>query len=277
MIEKTIEEIVRTQIMRSTARPLLFFDIEICEHCNLNCKGCGALSCLAEEEYLDLTKYEKDIERLSVLSNGEVHHINILGGEPLLHPEVCSFLRITRSYFPHGVIRLITNGILLHGQKEELWDVMRDHSITLAPTRYPINVDYDTIAEKAKEKGVKVQFFGNIRAGENDWIHTSLDLEGERNEVHSFMHCWQANNCCVLDSGRLYPCPVIPNIRHFNREFGTNLYVSEKDGIDIYKVTELKEIMDFLSRPVPFCRYCNTFKNRPCSWDTTHKQIKEWI
>lgn len=35
---------------------------------------------------MDVVELEQDLSRLSELANGEVHHINILGGEPLLHP-----------------------------------------------------------------------------------------------------------------------------------------------------------------------------------------------
>ena len=43
---------------------------------------------LAEKKFLNLEIYENDLKRLSELSGGIMHHINILGGEPLLHPEI---------------------------------------------------------------------------------------------------------------------------------------------------------------------------------------------
>ncbi|MDR2096978.1 MAG: 4Fe-4S cluster-binding domain-containing protein, partial [Spirochaetaceae bacterium] len=69
-------------------RKVLLFQVLLCEHCNLNCKGCGACSPLAGESYLDPASYEKDCERLSALSGGIVEYIDLLGGEPLLHPEI---------------------------------------------------------------------------------------------------------------------------------------------------------------------------------------------
>ena len=275
-MDNEAERTIRTLMMRTTPRPLLFFDVEIVEHCNLNCKSCASLSPIAEHEYLNIEEYTRDVNRLSELAEGEMHHINIMGGEPLLHPDVCDFLRITRERFPVGIVFLITNGILLNKMKEDFWNVCREYDITVAPSQYPVNVDYEKAKRKAEERKVKFRLFNKINKY-GGWIHTTLDLEGFRNENHSFLHCWQANNCSVLDHGRLYPCPVIPNIRHFNNKFGTNFTVSRRDYIDIYKADSIEEIMKFYCHSVPFCRFCNTFRNYECDWGISKQDIEEWI
>lgn len=269
------ERIVRTLMMRSTPRPLLFFDVEIVAHCNLNCKSCASFSPLAAEEFLDIDDYERDLRQLSQLAEGEMHHINILGGEPLLHPKVTDFFKLTRKYFPVGIIHLVTNGILLTKMDEKFWEACREYQITVAPTRYPITVDYDSLQKMAQKNGVAFRYFGDVpRVG--GWVHPTIDLSGWRNEVHSFLHCWQANNCTVLKQGKLYPCPVISNITRFNKKFNTNMTVSKKDYIDIYEVQTLKEVMEFFAKPVPFCRFCNTFQNKVCDWGISKKKIEEW-
>lgn len=275
-MDNEIEKNMRTLLMRITPRPLLFFDIEVVEHCNLNCKGCASMSPLANKEFLDVEEYRKDVNRLSVIAGGEMHHINILGGEPLLHPQICDFLIITRKAFPIGKICLVTNGILLGKMDDEFWDVCRDADITIAPTEYPIDVDYEFLKKKALCKNVKFQYFGRVNKY-GGWVHTTLDLDGSRNENHSFMHCWQANNCTVLDHGRLYPCPVVPNIVHFNEKFEKKLPVSNRDSIDIYQVENLEQIMSFLCSSIPFCRFCNTFKHSECDWERSKRRIEEWI
>lgn len=94
-----IININRALMSRITPRPSLFFDIEVTEHCNLNCKSCGSFAPLADEEYIDIDELDRDLRRLSELSDGEVHHINILGGEPLLHPEIARIVEMVRHYF----------------------------------------------------------------------------------------------------------------------------------------------------------------------------------
>jgi hypothetical protein len=58
------------------------------DHCNLNCKGCTAFSPVAEEKFMDVNMFERDCERLAELTGGKIELIDLLGGEPLLHPKI---------------------------------------------------------------------------------------------------------------------------------------------------------------------------------------------
>lgn len=271
-----LERKIRDVMVKITPRPTLFFDVQVTEHCNLNCKGCASLCPIAEEEYLDILDYEKDMIQLSKLSNGEVHHINVLGGEPLLHPQINDFLELTRKYFPIGIIHLVTNGILLRKMDDAFWETCKKNDITIAVSKYPINVDYDEIEKKVKEDGIRYRVFNQVPKNAGGWLHTTLDLEGWRNESHSFMHCWQANNCSVLSHGKIYPCPVVANIRHFNKKYNLDIPVSQRDYVNIYEVESLDDIMKFYCHPIPFCRFCNTFQNRECDWGLSDCSIEEW-
>lgn len=111
---------------------LLKFEVHLTDKCNLNCKGCMHFSCLCEEtNLLDIHIYENDCKRISELTKGKIDNILLLGGEPLLHPNVKDFLIITRKYFPEisipnriGIIDLVTNGILLHKQSDDFWETL---------------------------------------------------------------------------------------------------------------------------------------------------------
>ena len=39
------------------------FIVDIVDHCNLNCKGCGHFSPLASKSFLDLETFENDLRR----------------------------------------------------------------------------------------------------------------------------------------------------------------------------------------------------------------------
>ncbi len=274
-MEDLNEKPLRKLLGRIIPRRVLFFDVEVTEHCNLQCKGCGSLAPLAEEEYLDLEEYEKDIQKLSEISDGIVHHISILGGEPLLHPKITDIMAMTRSYFPHGEINLVTNGILVDSMSMAFWNVLRDSQITLAPTKYPIKVDYDHIQRLAKERGVKFRFFGNP-ADTGFWNHLVLEPNGTRYETQSFMHCANANICAVLSHGKLFSCVRPAKIRHFNKAFNTDLCLTERDYLEVEKIKSLDEVMKFCATPLPFCRFCNTLAESPTNWEPSKKDISEW-
>ena len=78
---------------------LLRFEVHVAEHCNLSCRDCLHFSPLAKEEFLDIDEYRKDCARLSELFDSEVERLYLLGGEPLLHPNLVEIMKISREAF----------------------------------------------------------------------------------------------------------------------------------------------------------------------------------
>lgn len=233
----------------------------------------GALEIDNWEQWFDNDFFSNLAKDLSELSDGEVHHINILGGEPLLHPEITRIVEMVRHYFAYGNIYLVTNGVLLNRMDESFWKACKYCNIVIAPTQYPVKLDYEEIKNNVIAHGIQYQSFGQAADG---WYHTVLSESGDKNEIQQFLHCSNANNCTVLEHGKLYPCPKAAKVRHFNKAFGNRFQQSSHDYIDIYKAESLKEIMEFLSKPIPFCRYCDTFASEKIEWGVSHKEDSEW-
>jgi hypothetical protein len=78
--------------------------------------------------------------------------------------------------------------------------------------------------------------------------------------------------------GKLYSCTVAPNVRHFNKRFGTHMELENGDSLDIYRVKKASDLLKFLSRPKPFCRYCDV-SNRSYGhkWERSKQEISEWV
>ena len=257
-------------------RKKLKFEVHIVEHCNLNCKGCFHFSNIAKPEFLDVEEYQKDVDRLSVLYDGEVELALLLGGEPLLHKEINKFMTITREAFPIGKIGLVTNGILLPQMDDDFWLTCKENDIVVMPTQYPINVDYSYIEDKAKQYGVQLEYFNDSKV-EKKLSVLSIDNNGTQDIQKNFAECYRSNFCITLEHGRLYTCIVPAHIRHYIQEFHLDLGDFETDGIDIYSVKSAKEINEFLVQPIRACAYCNREKWRDgVSWSVTERSIKEW-
>jgi hypothetical protein len=109
------------------------------------------------------------------------------------------------------------------------------------------------------------------------WGQMKLDINKRQNINESFSLCHEANNCINLSEGKLFTCCTIPYIKHFNEYFNVNLIVSAADYIDIYKIDSLDEILDRLSKPIPFCGYCNQKIKTKLNWSISKKEITEWI
>ena len=212
--------------------------------------------------------------RMKELTKGHVGKILILGGEPLLHPQILEFIKITSDLFPNTETVLFTNGILLNKMDEKFWQVLTDNKITIQATEYPINVDYEAIKSKCEELGIKY-VHSSSKEGKS-WNKTPMDLTGKRDPITNFLNCWPANRCITLKEGKLYTCTQIPHINHFNKYFNQNLEVTDRDYIDIYKTNSIDEILTFLAKPIPFCRYCGPTKITKDYWGPTQKDISEW-
>lgn len=75
------------------------YEVHLADHCNLNCQMCDHFSPLANENFLSPDHYASDVERLSELFDHDANYIRLLGGEPLLHPQVVRFLKFQGSIF----------------------------------------------------------------------------------------------------------------------------------------------------------------------------------
>lgn len=258
-------------------RAELSFEIALAEHCNLNCKGCDHFSPLAEPEFADVEETAKDFARIGELFHTHVSEVHLLGGEPLLHPELLPILRAARKSFPTAVIDITTNALKLLEQPEAFWLACRDNRIVIRPTKYPIPLDFTEIERRAAQYSVDYRYIGSTGSVTKTSNRYVLDPEGRQDGNRNFILCHRANTCVYLAHGRLYTCTIPPTVRHFNRFFGTDMRVSPEDSIDIYQAVSAKDIMDFLARPIPFCKYCmadKTIKGIP--WGPSRKEIKEW-
>ena len=199
-----------------------------------------------------------------------------MGGEPLLHPQLIEILKISRQFFNgDNYVEIVTNGILLPKQSAEFWQVCKENRIRVFISKYPIKLDMELIEKTAKQFSVDII----LSDKESDWRVKPLDLTGSQNKKRSFILCNEGEKCIQLEEGKLFTCAQTAYIRHFNKYFGTNLEVTEDDYISVYEKHTIDEILRFLSKPKPFCRYCIIGYGggkfcRP--WEMSHKSITEW-
>jgi MoaA/NifB/PqqE/SkfB family radical SAM enzyme len=261
--------------VRLKPRKLLRFELNIVDHCNLNCAWCDHFSPLAKESYIKVDELEKDFARLSGLTKGKIEMLHLVGGEPLLHPEINRIIEISRKYFPLGGIKIITNGILLLTMDERFWKTCQTNKVVIAITKYPIKLDMNRIIELIRRYSVLFECYS---IGKRKMRKRLLDLSGAQNAYENFKMCHMSNSCIHLRNGKLYTCAIAPCIKFFNSYFGKQLKIDEKDYIDIYKVNNIEEIFNFLAKPIPFCKYCN-LKAIECGldWKVSEKDINEWI
>jgi MoaA/NifB/PqqE/SkfB family radical SAM enzyme len=256
----------------------MIMGVNAVEHCNLNCKCCTAFSPIAEETFLDIDSYRDDMKKLAELTGGRLAVFYVSGGEPLLHPGLLDIFGITREYFPETGIGFMTNGLLLLKMPETFWEKCKEYSVsTINISRYPINIDIETIRKKAETYQIKIEYVGGNDVPVKSMWKYPLDTEGKQPLSRSYGICSQINRCVTMKNGKIYPCNTIAGIGHFNKYFNKDLKVAAEDILDLHTVKDINEIYTFLYTPKPFCKYCNrrgvVFGIK---YGRSKKEIREW-
>ena len=275
--------LIRIKDKKNIRKKLFQIETHITEHCNLKCRSCLHFSCIAENEYLSTEIFDGDFKRLSQITN-KLSVIKLVGGEPLLHPKICEFIKIARKYFPNTLIQITTNGILLDKQSDTFWRICSENNVVISVSTYPINLDVEIIEKIARENRVYLVYdqdwekiYDKRYIGRQFMCQWNIDVKGKQDYRKSYYNCdYKLGGCVTLREGKIYNCCVAAHIKYFNNHFKKNLETCNFDYVDIYSIKDVDEIYDFLKKPFPFCRYCNPSKIKFVEWDTTKKEISEW-
>lgn len=254
-------------------------EIDIVSHCNLNCKGCSHFSPIATPWFIKKEDFEQDIIRTAMLlPDNKIKRLYILGGEPLLHPDISYILKVARQAYRHVPIFIITNGFLLDRMDEEFWNTCKEKNIAIEITRYPVKFDYSRIATIIKERNyVHIEYKGRTKLFKKRQYVLPIDSEGKQDGTDSFRHCFMAGSCINLSNGHLYTCSYAAFINRFNKYFNKNIPVTSEDSVDIYSTENTEETIKKLTNPIPLCRYCAVRQRRyGMEWEVSCKEYSEW-
>lgn len=253
-------------------------EYHIIDACNLNCAGCSHFSPLVKDiNMVTFPKFKKDWDE--VHKKGlQIKRIRVLGGEPLLNPNISIMLIYLRKLFPDSDINVVTNGIVLDIVKPNLLPIFISNNISLTISRYPnLDIDY----QKVLQGFPKIEMYD--KAGfTNISLHKNPDYDSQL----AFDYCFSSSvaHCSYLKDGRIYPCPIMPNLPIFCEYFkedlnDTNLWAAahQSQGISISDHS-IEEIEEYLRTPQSICSFCNSLKAREVGpWKPTERKINEWM
>lgn len=256
--------------LKISDKPVLeYLEIEICEKCNLNCKGCSHFAPLVKNENnFDFTSYKNDIIRLSnIFSNIKV--LRLLGGEPLLNDKIVEILKFTRNIFQNSDIRVVTNGMKLMSMGDEFTDYLVKENIQLDISLY-------TIMKNSKQRIIEFLEAKSIKYNLNEIskFAARLNLQGDFDGVENSNRC--KIKCVSLKDGKIYKCSILASIIKFQNYFGEGIVETDDGGkIDIYKY-DGTEIISRLTEVNKLCSYCSGNYDAEFDWNLSEKKIEEW-
>ena len=249
-------------------------EVHLSDHCNLNCMGCSHFSPLAPKRFLDNDDLIVSLRSIDRNVRDYFTQIRLVGGEPLLNPDIVRILKTIRLNFVSSDIMIVTNGILIPTMPISFWDECEKSRVSICVTIYP-KINYDEIFKVARNRNTKVSIYAD-RSGESGFERRPLSIHGKEDAHKNFDKCRfiQQWSCLQLVGTKLYVCPTSAYISLFERKFNRDIGYDEY--LDLSKIKSLEEIKVFVSRPKQICRYCNINGIITVTWKISHSRIDEW-
>ncbi|WP_051199898.1 glycosyltransferase [Butyrivibrio sp. FCS006] len=264
ILKKFVDCIKQKRIEPFQLKPELnYLEYHVAWHCNLKCKGCGHYSNLQEDPmFSDLGQYEKDLGQLhKFVSN--IADIRLMGGEPLLNPELGKFIEVTRKEFPHARIAVASNGILIPSCDDSLMRSMKKYRARFDVTCYPPTYKIlDKIREKCSKFGVELIVSDLV----NEFFACSDGTETS-NAKENWENC-ESKEYHFLYNGKLAVCglPILSNVMRDKTQYkGIAL---PDDVVDIYDPEITSEVLiEKMNSPISMCQYCDKCNKKFFKWE----------
>ena len=182
----------------------LSVEYSLTEHCNISCHACAHASPLLAKKFADLADFSRDFEALA-----EVFHsreLRIVGGEPLLHPELLAFLREGRRIGVADTIVVFTNGVLLHRMPDEFWRLIDKLHVSVYPgVRRRLGEEDCERLCRTHDVELRIERFRTF-----DQTLISKRIDDPRLVKAIYRACHTATECHTVHGGRFYKCPMAP-------------------------------------------------------------------
>ena len=239
-------------------------------HCNLNCKGCSACSPIKQKWFLNLSSLSADLSRMKFLDIN-ILNINVLGGEPLLHPKITEIFSLVKNFYPHTNLGLLTNGLLLPTMPEDFWHSCQEFNVMIKVTCLPIMSQHSrTELEKILQRQ-KLRYHLTDKKRFNKIL-----VLNNKSKLEDIVKNCGCKGACQLFNGHVSRCTVPMVVQDLNSNFGVNFLT---DGqLDIYSVKNGREVIDFLVTPNDSCKNCSA-RTQKVDWKVADScpKLSDWL
>lgn len=227
-------------------------EINAAWHCNIRCRWCSHSSPGMPTRYASATVAASALEALSEFMR--VDHVRVLGGEPLLHPELVDLIRAVRGTGISERIRVISNGLLLHRMPPELWDTVDEIHVSAYPaTRRFLERTMPELRAMAITHNVTllIKYFDHFRI-------PYREDDGDNVLTQRIYRTCQIGNvwrCLTLEGGRLYRCPQAASERLLVH---SPVGCAGEDYLEVATISSAVDIATWLNRDLALvsCRTC---------------------
>ena len=238
--------------------------LPIVDHCNNSCARCSQLAPISKPHFMSPESLWLDLKRFSQVAHVDILHL--IGGEPLLHPNLMECLRV--SYHSHIAehVCVYTNGKLLRNLDGEFWDSGLFDTIRLSVyANTPPNLA-EWVQTMCQRRNISLEVFTNSQFFT---VQTAPLLPWAT--ALNFQNCPWRTQCNTLRDGHFYLCAHSPRM--------AELLLGEPEtsqGIPLEGLTEVA-LQEFYQRaePLSACKICyNHYEQRP--WQEI-RDVDAWL
>lgn len=250
-------------------------DLPIVDACNLACRACSHFSPLVRKvEPRDVADIAAALTLLQNVAPGLTYSVFIMGGEPLLHPQVADIVDVVADCMPNAERFLVTNLMGWAKHRDVLVPRLLSSNTFLAYTKYgKLNAgQVAQIEAESKTSGLWISRFGNDAETFCTYPKSITDKYGRSGKAK----CPMAK-CPSLIGNRLYLCSPVASLEYPNESFNLSLKCSKFDYIDLRNVEHPHEILALMYLPNPFCSHCNVGANEQFPWVSGKRARDEWF
>jgi organic radical activating enzyme len=252
-------------------------DYNLTEHCNLRCAGCDHSSPLLPKKFADVAQFQRDLAVLAqVMHLGE---LKLLGGEPLLHPDLPEFLRCARTSGLADEITLVTNGLLLHRCDPATFELIDRLWVSLYPG-IKLRVGVRELKSLARRYSFKLELrrSDTFQTTTINSRHQDAALVRRIFTRCALAHAW---SCHTVHEGYYFKCPPAPFLTARLALRGDLVLNRDLDGVRIHGNPRLREELEAYLRdeePLEACYYClgssgRSFAHRQLSREGLREEI----
>ncbi len=255
-----------------SAKYLPYLEFHIADQCNLNCKACEHYSALVNKPKFPIyEEFEKDMEQLHKFID-DIGRIRILGGEPLLNPEINKYIILARKFYTQSDIVVVTNAILLPNMPKDFFETLRQQNVGIHISFYPpLESKMESIKNLLDSEAIRYR----VEDEPAEFFTCKQTLKKHNQPLEIFMQCFQAH-CNNLYEGKIASCFLPFTTKYFNSYFQKNL--PEDGAIDLYDENLTTEILkERLLTPFERCCYCTRPVN--VKWQTVKfpSVLSDWV
>jgi hypothetical protein len=187
-------------------------EAHVVDHCNLTCAECCSLSPHLPQWSVEPAALASDLAHATRILAPRV--FKLVGGEPLLHPQLVELVEIVRSSGIAPRISVTTNGLLLERMPDALWHAIDALTISLYPRPALSAASRAGIEERAARFEVVLNW-----KQQDEFVVMTRTSPTDDAAATAAIHdgCWIRERCHMVRAGRFYTCTRPPHFQAYYR------------------------------------------------------------